>query len=58
MKKQDLERIRDKIIKIILEDPFIEDEMDRVELMLNINTFLNNYERDINILRKENRIWK
>ena len=53
MKKQDLERIRDKIIKIILEDPFIEDEMDRVELMLNINTFLNNYERDINILRKE-----
>ena len=45
-----------KIITLILEEN-IKDEMDRIELTIVMNTFFENYDRDINILRRSVSKW-
>lgn len=53
MKKESLEKASNVIIKA-LEKADIE-ELDKLELMLNIFQFLQNYHEDINVLRKVKR---
>lgn len=52
MNKESLEAIRDKVIELLHNSDI--DECDKVELMLNLNRFLSpdNYEQEIQTLRK------
>ena len=57
MNKEELMNLKNKIITLILEDSLIKDEMDRIELTIVMNTFFENYERDVNILRRNVNKW-
>ena len=52
MNKESLEIIRDKVIELLHNSDI--DECDKIELMINLNTFLNpeHYEEGIATLRK------
>lgn len=55
MNKDTLIKVKKEVLDLLLKLDI--DEIDRIELVINLNTLFENYDRDIAVLRKANKYY-